>query len=260
MTPAALHPARASATPTYRDQALVLRKLDYGEADRIYTLLTREHGKVGAIAKGVRKPASRLASSLELYGRLDVQLAEGRNLDVITQAVRIPGPRLEANLERTAHAALIAEVADRVSEDRHPLEGLFELAVLALDELARESTPRRASAYFLAQALDMLGWAPNLGACVVCERPLADGGAHFSPAAEGFACPEDRAAGMLEIAPTTLKVLRVMAAGDIELYRRLKLEDGLLDQVEEVWESQVEHHLDRRLKSLQFLRRLRSPA
>lgn len=215
---------------------------------------------MGAIAKGVRKPTSRLASALELYARLDVQLAEGRNLDVVTQAVRMPGPRLEANLERTAHAALIAEVADRVSEDRHPLEGLFELAVLALGELARETTPRRASAYFIAQALDMLGWAPNLATCLTCEQPLGEGGAHFAPAADGFTCSADRAAGMLEISPRTLKVLRVMAAGDIELYRRLKLEDDLLDQLEEVWESQLEHHLDRRLRSLQFLRRLRSPA
>lgn len=235
----------------------MLRKLDYGEADRIYTLLTREHGKVGAIAKGVRKPAARLASTLELYARIDVQLASGRSLDVVTQAVRVPGPRLEANLDRTAHAALIAEVADRVSEDRHPLEGMFELAVLALDDLARETEPRRASAYFVAQALEMLGWAPNLAECVVCERPLAPGPAYFHPAANGLACVDDRASGMLEVSATAVKVMRVMAAGDIELYRRLKLEGGVLDQVEEVLESQLEHHLDRRLKSLQFLRRFR---
>lgn len=214
---------------------------------------------MGAIAKGVRKPASRLASTLELYARIDVQLAEGRSLDVITQAVRAAGARLAADVERTAHAALIAEVADRVSEDRHPLEGMFELAVLALDDLARESEPRRASAYFIAQALELLGWAPNLSTCLVCDSPLA-GPAAFSPAAGGLACADDRAPGMLEVAPAALKVLRVMAAGDIHLYRRLKLEGGLLDQVEEVLESQLEHHLDRRLKSLQFLRRFRTPA
>lgn len=215
---------------------------------------------MGAIAKGVRKPAARLAGALELYARLDVQLAEGRNLDVLTQAVRVPGPRIEASLERTAHAALVAEVADRVSEDRHPLEGLFELAVLALDDLALESEPRRASAYFIAQSLELLGWSPNLARCLVCDGELGAEGAFFAPAADGLACPSDRAPGMLEVSPAALKVMRVMAAGDIGLYRRLKLEGGLLDQVEEVWESQLEHHLDRRLRSLQFLRRLRSPA
>src|SRR4029077_15576466 len=88
---------------TYRDHAVVLRKLDYGEADRIYTLLTREHGKVGAIAKGGRRTTSRLASALELFARIDVQLARGRNLDVVVQAVRLDGPRIAAEVDRTAH-------------------------------------------------------------------------------------------------------------------------------------------------------------
>src|SRR3989442_13710881 len=110
-----------SRLATYRDRAVVLRKLDYGEADRIYTLLTREHGKVGAIGRGVRRSTSRLGPSLELFAAIDVQLARGRNLDVITQVVRLPGPRIAADLERTAHAGLVAELADRVTEDRHPL-------------------------------------------------------------------------------------------------------------------------------------------
>jgi DNA repair protein RecO (recombination protein O) len=248
--------------PTYRDEAVVLRKLDYGEADRIYTLLTREHGKVGAIAKGVRRSASKLASALELYSRIDVQLASGRNLDVVTQAVRTAGPRLEASLERTAHAALVAELADRVSEDRHPLEGVYELTALALEELAREPEPRRASAYFLAQALELLGWAPNLATCMACDRPLAPEPAGFAPAAGGFVCASCRSTvpGLLEVSLAALKVLRLIAAGDIQLYRRVKLEGRVLDEVEEVLESQLEHHLDRRLKSLQFLRRFRHPA
>ena len=94
--------------PTYRDEAIVLRKLDYGEADQIYTLLTRGHGKVGAIAKGVRKTTSRLGPALDLFVRVDVLLATGRNLDVIAQAERLPGPRVEADPDRTAHAALVA--------------------------------------------------------------------------------------------------------------------------------------------------------
>ncbi|MEP7105921.1 MAG: DNA repair protein RecO, partial [Chloroflexota bacterium] len=139
---------------TYRERAVILRKLDYGEADRIYTLLTAEHGKVPAIAKGVRRSASRLAPALELFAHVDVQLAHGRGqLDVLTQAVRMPGARVPPDPDRTGHASLIAEIADRVSEDRHPVDGLYELTLLALADLARDEDPRRASAYFLAQAL-----------------------------------------------------------------------------------------------------------
>src|SRR5438094_9395801 len=116
-----------SRLATYRDQAVVLRKLDYGEADRIYTLLTREHGKVGAIAKGVRKTSSKLAHALGLYAHVDLLLAHGRNLDVVAQAALLPGARLAAEVERSAHAALIAEVAQRVTEDRNPVAGSYEL-------------------------------------------------------------------------------------------------------------------------------------
>src|SRR3977135_3661244 len=123
---------------SYRDSAVVLRKLDYGESDRIYTLLTREHGKVGALARGVRRPTSRLAAALPLFSLVDRELPRGPTRDVVAQAARLPGPRIEADVERTAHASLIAELADRVSEERHPLDGLYELTVMALVELAQE--------------------------------------------------------------------------------------------------------------------------
>jgi DNA repair protein RecO (recombination protein O) len=236
---------------------VVLRKLDYGEADRIYTLLTREHGKVGAIAKGVRKTSSKLAHALGLYAHVDVLLAQGRNLDVVAQAALLPGARLEAEIERMAHAALIAELAERATEDRHPVEGVYELTVLALEELAREAQPRRASAYFLCQALELLGYAPQLMDCASCARALEPAPSAFSAAAGGFLCGDCAQPGMMVLSVGALKVLRLMASGDIALYRRLKLEAALLSEIEAVLEAQLEHHLDRRLKSLQFLKQMR---
>src|SRR2546423_8554354 len=124
-TARSLHPRRRRELATYRDRAVVLRKLDYGEADRIFTLLTRDHGKVGVIAKGARKQASKLGPSLELYGHIDVLLARGRGeLDGVAQGQRVPGYRIAGDMERMAHAALIAELAERVCEDRHPIGGV----------------------------------------------------------------------------------------------------------------------------------------
>ncbi len=220
-------------------------------------MLTRDHGKVGAIAKGVRRPESRLGPSLELYGHVDVLLAKGRGeLDVVAQVQRIPGYRIEGDIVRMAHAALIAELAERVCEDRHPIEGVYELAVLALDELSRESDPRRASAYFLMAALDLLGYAPQLAACATCERPLEPRPAAFSAEAGGFLCAR---CGMpvMEVVPlAAIKVLRLMASGDLETYRRLKLDGALMASIEGVLTVQLEHHLDRRLKSLAFIHSL----
>jgi DNA repair protein RecO (recombination protein O) len=238
----------------------VLRKLDYGEADRIFTLLTRTHGKVGAIAKGVRRPESKLGPSLELYGHVDVLLAKGRgDLDVVAQVQRMPGERIAGDVERMSHAALIVELAERVCEDRHPVDGVYELTVMALDELARETDPRRASAYFLMAALDLLGYAPQLMDCATCAKPLAAKPAVFSATAGGFLC-DDCAAPLASppVVPlSAIKVLRLMASGDLATYRRLKLDGELMDAIEGVLTTQLEHHLDRRLKSLQFLHQMR---
>jgi DNA repair protein RecO (recombination protein O) len=237
----------------------VLRKLDYGEADRIFTLLTRTHGKVGAIAKGVRRPESKLGPSLELYGHIDVLLAKGRGeLDVVAQVQRVQGYRIEGDLDRMSHAALIAELAERVCEDRHPVEGVYELTVMALEELARETDPQRASAYFLMAALDLLGYAPQLAACVSCEKPLAAKPAAFSAYAGGFLCDSCAMPAMPLVPVAAIKVLRLMAAGDLDTYRRLKLDAALMSSIEGVLTTQLEHHLDRRLKSLQFLNTMRA--
>ena len=252
------NPSWRKELATYRDRAVVLRKLDYGEADRIFTLLTRDHGKVGAIAKGVRRPESKLGPSLELYGHVDVLLAKGRGeLDVVAQVQRVPGYRIEGDMERMSHAALIVELAERVCEDRHPVDGVYELAVMALHELSRETDPRRASAYFLMAALDLLGYAPQLGACVSCERPLAARPAAFSAEAGGFLCDRCAMPGMTLVPLATIKVLRLMAAGDLDTYRRLKLDLALMSSIEGVLTTQLEHHLDRRLKSLAFLHQMR---
>jgi len=213
---------------------------------------------VGAIAKGVRRPSSKLGPSLELYGHVDVLLAKGRGeLDVVAQVQRVPGYRIEGDVSRMAHAALIAELAERVCEDRHPLDGVYELTVGALYELAHESDPRRASAWFLMSALDLLGYAPQLMACVSCSRPLAAKPAAFSAEAGGFLC--DRCAlPAMELVPlATIKVLRLMASGDLETYRRLKLDGAVMASLEGVLHSQLEYHMDRRLKSLAFLNQMR---
>ena len=213
---------------------------------------------MGAIAKGVRRSQSKLGPSLELYGHVDVLLAKGRGeLDVVAQVSRIPGYRIEGDVERMAHAALIAELAERVCEDRHPVDGVYELAVSSLDELSRQSDPRRASAWFLMTALDLLGYAPQLINCASCERPLAARPAPFSAEAGGFLCDRCALPSMEPVPLATIKVLRVMAAGDVEMYRRLKLDSSLLNSIEGVLQAQLEHHLDRRLKSVQFLNQMR---
>lgn len=235
----------------------MLRKVDYGEADRVYTLLTREHGKLGAIAKGVRRTSSKMGPSLELFGHVDVLLARGRSLDVVAQAQRLGGPRMGAEVERTAHAALIAELVERATEERTPVEPLFDLTSAALDEVAREADPRRASAYFMGAFLEALGYGLQVTACAGCDRELEPEPAAFLAPAGGFLCPRCADPAQPATSVAAIKVLRLIAAGDISTYRRLLLEPALLEEVETVLWAQLEHHLDRRLRSLQFIRQMR---
>ncbi len=237
---------------------MVLRKLDYGDSDRIYTLLTKEHGKLGAIGRGVRKTTSKLAAALEIYSQVDVLLAHGRNLDVIAQVERKRKPRIEADLARTSRAALIAELAERMSEDRHPIDYLYDLTCWALDELAVDPEPRRASAYFLAVALDLMGYAPQLAACARCNVKLTAGAHPFSAPAGGFLCPACADPAEPAVSSGAIKVLRVMFARDLDLYRRLRLSTAIMDEVDDTLADQLEYHLDRRLNTLRFLRRMRA--
>src|SRR5439155_300616 len=126
-----------------------------------------------------------------------VEKVKGRRIETIrlvaeerwpTEVHGVPGYRIEGDVERMAHAALIAELAERVCEDRHPVDGVYELAVTAMAELGRETQPRRASAWFLMSALDLLGYAPQLVSCASCESPLPAQPAAFSPEAGGLLC------------------------------------------------------------------------
>ncbi|MGH7723202.1 MAG: DNA repair protein RecO [Candidatus Dormibacteria bacterium] len=244
--------------PTYLTEGVILRRVDYGEADRILTVLTREHGKIGVIARGVRKAGSRLAANTDLFARSRMQLARGRgDLDVLTQSEKIGSAPPLADARRAACAAVCAELADRVLESNHPDAETFDLVVDALrdcTDTARD--PRAAMVWLTRRMIDRLGYAPQLHDCASCSRPLPQTSAWFSAIAGGLLC--DRCstsdAGAVECSVRVIKVLRVAAAGDAELYRRLRLDEPSLATLEAVAERELAQHLDRQLRSLPVLR------
>ena len=244
--------------PTYQADAIVLRRLDYGDADRILTLLTREYGKLAAIAKGARKARAKRAGSLDLFARSHMLLAKGRNLDVVAEVERQGDVRhIAGDLQRTAYASLVSEVVDKVLEDRHPVDEVFTLVVETLDRLNDVTrSPRADAAWFLMRILDQLGYRPQLHDCPGCGRPLPEADAWFSPLLGGVLCQacgqHDQAGSPLSV--NGLKILRLMAGEQSELYDRLRLSTELLREIEDALEAQLEYHLDRRLKSLEFIR------
>jgi DNA repair protein RecO (recombination protein O) len=247
--------------PTYVDEGIVLRRVDYGETDRVLTVLTRDHGKLGVLARGVRRAGSRLAAATDLFARSTMQLARGRGeLEVLTEARRLGPVAPLADARRSACAALCAELADHALEPGHPLdEGLFDLVAGALADCADPARdPRAAVVWFGRRMIDRLGYAPELHACAGCRRRLEERPARFSAAGGGLLCPACAPGDpeAVDCPVTAIKVLRVAAAGDAGLYARLRLGPEVLAVLEAVVERELARHVDRRLRSLEVLRSL----
>ena len=246
--------------PTYTDEGIVLRRLDYGETDRILTVLTREHGKIGVIARGARRPQSRLASRTDLFVRSRMQLARGRGeLEVLTQVEQVNGVPPLGDARRSACAAVCAELVDRVLEPAHPDAEIFALLAAAMSTCADpDRDPRAAVVWFARRMIDRLGYAPQLYSCANCDRVLPEADALFSAVSGGLLCADCGRNDPAGIACTvrTIKVLRAAASGDHELWARLRLDAATLATAEAVVEAELAYHLDRRLRSFQVLRAL----
>lgn len=202
----------------YRDEAVVLRTHKLGEADRIVTLLTRQHGKVRAVAKGVRRTRSRFGARLEPFMMTDVQLYEGRSLDTVTQAETLApyGQWLVADYPRYTAGTAMLETAERLTEEREPAVQQFLLLVGGLRTLAAgEHEAALVLDAYLLRSLSVAGWAPSFLDCSRCGQP----GPHraFAVPSGGVVCPACRPAGSLTPAPATLELLAALLAGDWEV-------------------------------------------
>src|SRR5438045_1311686 len=163
------------ASRTYRAEAIVLKTIDFGETDRILTLLTRHFGKVSVVAKGIRKPTSRLAGHAEPLTHATYQLARGRNLDVLTGAEsRALYRSLREDLHGIAAGWYIAELADRFALERSPSAPPFALLESALRHLAAGYAPALVCRWFDLQLLDRTGFRPELGRCIQCRTAPAE--------------------------------------------------------------------------------------
>ena len=164
--------------PLYRDEGVVLRTAKLGEADRFVTLLTRSHGKIRAVAKGVRRVKSRFGGRLEPFMRVDVLIATGRTLDVVSQAESISAYAAQICADYGAYgiANVMVETADKlVSAEGERAVAQYRLLVGGLNALARHAHPAAAiGESYVLRALALAGWTPRLHSCVVCGRHVAD--------------------------------------------------------------------------------------
>lgn len=241
--------------PLYRDEAIVLRTHKLGEADRIVTLLTRQHGRVRGVARGVRKTSSRIGARLEPFSHVDVQLYEGRSLDSINQVETIAahGAKLSSDYPRWTAGTAMLETAERLTpEEREPAIPQFALLVSGLRSLvAAEHDSGLILDSYLLRSLAIAGWSPSFDDCARCGAA----GPHraVSIPSGGVVCAQCRPPGSAAPSAATVALLGALLSGDWPLAdstdRRERREaSGLVA-------AYLQWHLERGLRSLPFVDR-----
>ena len=246
----------------YVTDAIVLSRFDLGEADRVLTLITPEHGKLKAIAKGIRRPASRRAGSRDPFAQPTIAPARGRTFDVVTE-VRVGHAwlRLRDRLESTATAWYLAELADRSLEERHEAQPLYALLRRAYELLDAGMAPGRVARWYEMHLADELGQRPEVDRCVECDRMLeATETFRWVPPLGGVICgrcpgpPHDRTGLSLE----ALKLLKAYQRLDIEAIAGLRLPESAEREVEGAMRDFMRIALERDPRSLAFLDEVRA--
>jgi DNA repair protein RecO (recombination protein O) len=239
--------------PLYREQGVVLRTMRLGEADRIVTLVTPAHGKVRAVAKGVRKTKSRFGGRLEPLNHVDLLLYEGRELDVISQCETLEQFRsVREDLDRLAKATSLLEAADQLTQEGQAAPRLYTMLLGALRSLAARDAPLLVPAFFL-KLLSLEGFHPVLEVCGGCGSK--DELVAFDVGEGGALCRSCAGrVSALAVSAEALALVRRALGGDLIGVLQEPVTRATAE-VDRLATRALEHHLERRLRSVAVLDR-----
>jgi len=244
-----------------RAHAIVLRHADWGEADRLVTLYTREQGKLRAVAKGARKVTSRKAGHLEPFTHVKLQLSRGRSIFIVTQADTIDAfLPLRETLVLTGTASYVVELLDRfVYEDEGANPTLFRLLAETLKRLADGEDSWLAVRYFEMRLLDFLGFRPQLFECANCGREIGAEDQYFSYSGGGVICPRCGRGlpNLTNISVSALKYLRHFQRSSYAESKQARPTPGVQTEVETLMQGYFTYLLERELNSPGFLKQVK---
>lgn len=243
----------------YRCEAIVLSRVDFGEADRVVTIYSRQHGKLRVVAKGARRPLSRLGPHLEYFCRSQLMLVKGRDLDVVTGAETINAHlALRKDLDAYGHASHMLEMVARLTEERQENAVVFDLLAGSLQLLADGVAPYHVTRHFELALLSHLGFRPELQRCIECREPLTQAPHPFLADQGGFLCErcQPRGASLRHVTVDAQKYLRAVDRGGLGAIVRLGLDPALQGEIERLLADYLRHISERDLSSLRVWREL----
>lgn len=244
----------------YRTEALIIRRSDFGEADRLLVLAT-PGGKRRVVAKGVRKTTSKLAGHVELFAHAALLLAVGRNLDIITQSQVLHSfPTMRTDLGRLGCAYYAAELYDKWAQEEEENRPLFDLLTDTLGALDASAQTDLVLRVYELRLLHLLGYRPHLQRCAVCQELLGEQDDRFSPALGGVICQRDAHAdrSALPIGLGAFKLLRFLQGQPVAAVERLTISPETRAEAERLLRAYMGRLLERELKSAAFLEMVRS--
>ena len=244
----------------YQTEAIIIKKIKLGEADRILSLYTPHLGKIRVVAKGVRRPRSKMAGHLELLTHSLVSLARGRNLDTVTGSQTINSfLPLKSDLQLTSQALYAVELVDLFTADNDENYPLFQLLLETMHRLCQGNNNELTLRYFELHLLNLVGYRPQLGQCVSCRSPLKATTNSFSPSAGGVLCPRcsQNQFYSYSLSVSALKVLRFLQTSDYDTISQLKIGPELCHELEGVIRNYLKYLLEREVKSVAWLDTLR---
>ncbi len=247
----------------YRTEAIVLSRMDYGEADRIVTVFTPRRGKFRVIVKGARKPLSKLGPHLDYFCRSTLLLAKGRELDVVSDAATVaPHERLRTDLDALGHASHMAEMLNRLTEDRQENEATFDLLAHSLRLLEDGVDPWLVTRHYEWALLTQLGYRPDIYSCVSCGADLLAVPNGWSSRLGGHLCPLCRGAdaGSRMVSLDAQKVLRLFDREGLAAVARVRIDQGLRSEIEGILADYLRHLTERELASMKVLRAIQQPS
>ena len=246
---------------SFRTSALIIKRRDFGEADRLLTVVTPAHGKIDVIAKGARKPISTKTGHVELFTKADMLVHRGREIDIAAQAVMVEGfQKLREDLQAGAYANYVAELMDRFTSDGDSdTSDLFDLLEETFVQLCGDADQRLVIRYYELKLLDLVGFRPELQECVLSHEPLQPEDQYFSSSEGGVVSPQaaKHTSSLMPLSLGTLKLLRHLQRSPFSLVKTVDVPAHIHSEIERVMLGYVTYLLERRLQSVDFIRRIR---